>query len=145
MPAARAGPDAERLGARVGRAAVRGRRPGRRTHRRRTPGARFGLLLVVACGAGPAPALSAAGFSVAGFGAGAGRALARRPRWTAAPRSRWSAVPRRRVPRALSWPWAPAWCSGGRVRIRVSYFGEKSDETSPAAAKGGRRVRATGQ
>ncbi|MEV7992319.1 nickel transporter [Streptomyces sp. NPDC086077] len=45
----------------------------------------FGLLLVVAYGAGLALTLTAAGFAVVKFGAGVSRALVRRPRWTANP------------------------------------------------------------
>ncbi|MFJ4471465.1 nickel transporter [Streptomyces sp. NPDC089424] len=45
----------------------------------------FGLLLVVAYGAGLALTLTAAGFAVVRFGAGVTRALARRPRWSANP------------------------------------------------------------
>ncbi|PKW06838.1 ABC-type nickel/cobalt efflux system, permease component RcnA [Streptomyces sp. 1222.5] len=45
----------------------------------------FGLLLVVAYGAGLALTLSAAGFAVVRLGAGATRVLDRRPRWTAHP------------------------------------------------------------
>ncbi|MBC7274295.1 MAG: nickel transporter [Streptomyces sp.] len=45
----------------------------------------FGLLLVVAYGAGLALTLTAAGFAVVKVGGGVTRVLARRPRWTAAP------------------------------------------------------------
>ncbi|MFC9909162.1 nickel transporter [Streptomyces sp. NPDC127197] len=45
----------------------------------------FGLLLVVAYGAGLALTLTAAGFAVVRFGSGVTRALVRRPRWTANP------------------------------------------------------------
>ncbi|MFI9770070.1 nickel transporter [Streptomyces sp. NPDC052415] len=45
----------------------------------------FGLLLVVAYGDGLALTLSAAGFAVVRLGAGASRALERRPRWAARP------------------------------------------------------------
>jgi nickel/cobalt transporter (NicO) family protein len=45
----------------------------------------FGLLLVVAYGAGLALTLGAAGFAVVRLGAGATRVLDRRPRWTAHP------------------------------------------------------------
>ncbi|MFG3656173.1 nickel transporter [Streptomyces sp. NPDC047706] len=45
----------------------------------------FGLLLVVAYGAGLALTLTAAGFAVVKFGAGVTRALGRRPRWAAGP------------------------------------------------------------
>ncbi|MET9446911.1 nickel transporter [Streptomyces cinerochromogenes] len=45
----------------------------------------FGLLLVVAYGAGLALTLTAAGFAVVRLGAGAARVLERRPRWTAHP------------------------------------------------------------
>ncbi|MGP4091682.1 HoxN/HupN/NixA family nickel/cobalt transporter, partial [Streptomyces sp. KR55] len=45
----------------------------------------FGLLLVVAYGAGLALTLTAAGFTVVRFGSGVTRALVRRPRWTANP------------------------------------------------------------
>jgi nickel/cobalt transporter (NicO) family protein len=45
----------------------------------------FGLLLVVAYGAGLALTLTAAGFAVVGLGSGVDRLLARRPRWTAGP------------------------------------------------------------
>ncbi|MGW1540308.1 HoxN/HupN/NixA family nickel/cobalt transporter [Streptomyces sp. NPDC002309] len=45
----------------------------------------FGLLLVVAYGAGLALTLTAAGFAVVRFGAGVTRALVRRPRWAANP------------------------------------------------------------
>lgn len=45
----------------------------------------FGLLLVVAYGAGLALTLTAAGFAVVRLGAGAVRVLERRPRWSAHP------------------------------------------------------------
>ncbi|MFF1403472.1 nickel transporter [Streptomyces sp. NPDC058294] len=45
----------------------------------------FGLLLVVAYGAGLALTLTAAGFAVVRLGSGAARVLERRPRWTAHP------------------------------------------------------------
>lgn len=45
----------------------------------------FGLLLVVAYGAGLALTLTAAGFAVVRLGAGAARVLERRPRWSAHP------------------------------------------------------------
>ncbi|MFG2355512.1 nickel transporter [Streptomyces sp. NPDC048521] len=45
----------------------------------------FGLLLVVAYGAGLALTLTAAGFAVVRLGSGVTRALERRPRWTAHP------------------------------------------------------------
>ncbi|WP_225822173.1 nickel transporter [Streptomyces naphthomycinicus] len=45
----------------------------------------FGLLLVVAYGAGLALTLTAAGFAVVRLGAGAARVLERRPRWTTHP------------------------------------------------------------
>ncbi|MFF9769277.1 nickel transporter [Streptomyces sp. NPDC014636] len=45
----------------------------------------FGLLLVVAYGAGLALTLTAAGFAVVRLGAGAARMLERRPRWTGHP------------------------------------------------------------
>ncbi|GHH92227.1 hypothetical protein GCM10017779_26840 [Streptomyces capillispiralis] len=55
----------------------------------------FGLLLVVAYGAGLALTLTAAGCAVVGAGGGAARLLARRPRWTGAP---WAALVRRSAP-----------------------------------------------
>lgn len=55
----------------------------------------FGLLLVVAYGAGLALTLTAAGFAVVRFGAGVTRALARRPRWTTNP---WASLVRRTAP-----------------------------------------------
>ncbi|MET7292824.1 nickel transporter [Streptomyces griseoloalbus] len=48
----------------------------------------FGLLLVVAYGAGLALTLTAAGYAVVRAGSGVTRLLARRPRWTAAPWAR---------------------------------------------------------
>lgn len=45
----------------------------------------FGLLLVVAYGAGLALTLTAAGFAVVRLGSGVSRVLERRPRWTAHP------------------------------------------------------------
>ncbi|MEU1705900.1 nickel transporter [Streptomyces sp. NPDC005706] len=45
----------------------------------------FGLLLVVAYGAGLALTLTAAGFAVVRLGSGVARALGRRPRWTSHP------------------------------------------------------------
>lgn len=45
----------------------------------------FGFLLVLAYGAGLALTLTAAGFAVVRAGAGVGRLMARRPRWTAHP------------------------------------------------------------
>jgi hypothetical protein len=47
--------------------------------------ARFGLLLVVAYGAGLALTLTAAGFAVVRLGSGLTRVLRRRPSWTAHP------------------------------------------------------------
>ena len=55
----------------------------------------FGLLLVVAYGAGLALTLTAAGYAVVRAGGGLSRLLARRPRWTAAP---WAALARRSAP-----------------------------------------------
>ncbi|KES06822.1 nickel transporter [Streptomyces toyocaensis] len=55
----------------------------------------FGLLLVVAYGAGLALTLTAAGYAVVRAGSGLTRLLARRPRWTAAP---WAAQMRRGAP-----------------------------------------------
>ncbi|MEU0913913.1 nickel transporter [Streptomyces althioticus] len=55
----------------------------------------FGLLLVVAYGAGLALALTAAGYAVVRAGGGVTRLLARRPRWTSAP---WAALVRRSAP-----------------------------------------------
>ncbi|MFJ4327075.1 nickel transporter [Streptomyces tricolor] len=55
----------------------------------------FGLLLVVAYGAGLALTLTAAGFAVVRLGAGAARVLERRPRWTAHPLA---ALARRTLP-----------------------------------------------
>ncbi|MEU9478314.1 nickel transporter [Streptomyces sp. NPDC048191] len=55
----------------------------------------FGLLLVVAYGAGLALTLTAAGFAVVRLGSGMTRALERRPRWTAHPVA---ALVRRSVP-----------------------------------------------
>ncbi|MFJ5263021.1 nickel transporter [Streptomyces sp. NPDC088387] len=55
----------------------------------------FGLLLVVAYGAGLALTLTAAGFAVVRLGAGAARVLERRPGWTAHPAT---ALVRRTVP-----------------------------------------------
>ncbi|WP_369367541.1 nickel transporter [Streptomyces sp. CG4] len=55
----------------------------------------FGLLLVVAYGAGLALTLTAAGFAVVRLGSGVTRVLARRPRWTAHPVA---ALLRRSVP-----------------------------------------------
>ncbi|GAA3503895.1 hypothetical protein GCM10019016_110080 [Streptomyces prasinosporus] len=55
----------------------------------------FGLLLVVAYGAGLALTLTAAGYAVVGAGSGVNRLLARRPRWTTAP---WAALVRRGAP-----------------------------------------------
>ncbi|MGW3003380.1 nickel transporter, partial [Streptomyces sp. NPDC001155] len=55
----------------------------------------FGLLLVVAYGAGLALTLTAAGFAVVRLGSGVTRVLARRPRWTAHPVA---ALVRRSVP-----------------------------------------------
>ncbi|MFJ3643193.1 nickel transporter [Streptomyces sp. NPDC090108] len=57
----------------------------------------FGLLLVVAYGAGLALTLTAAGFAVVRLGSGVGRLLERRPRWTAHPAT---ALARRTVPLA---------------------------------------------
>ncbi|MEV6293949.1 nickel transporter [Streptomyces sp. NPDC051896] len=57
----------------------------------------FGLLLVVAYGAGLALTLTAAGFAVVRLGSGASRVLERRPRWTAHPVA---ALVRRSVPLA---------------------------------------------
>lgn len=45
----------------------------------------FGLLLVVAYGAGLALTLTAAGFAVVRLGSGVARVLERRPRWTSHP------------------------------------------------------------
>ncbi|MGW5371939.1 hypothetical protein ACWES4_27385 [Streptomyces sp. NPDC004011] len=45
----------------------------------------FGLLLVVAYGAGLALTLTAAGFAVVRLGSGVARVLDRRPRWTSHP------------------------------------------------------------
>ena len=55
----------------------------------------FGLLLVVAYGAGLALTLTAAGFAVIRLGSGMNRLLERRPRWTAGPLA---ALVRRTVP-----------------------------------------------
>ncbi|GGQ98493.1 HoxN/HupN/NixA family nickel/cobalt transporter [Streptomyces pilosus] len=55
----------------------------------------FGLLLVVAYGAGLALTLTAAGYAVVRAGSGMTRLLDRRPRWTAAP---WAALVRRSAP-----------------------------------------------
>jgi ABC-type nickel/cobalt efflux system permease component RcnA len=55
----------------------------------------FGLLLVVAYGAGLALTLTAAGFAVVRLGSGVARVLERRPRWTAHPLA---ALVRRAVP-----------------------------------------------
>ncbi|MEU6668924.1 nickel transporter [Streptomyces sp. NPDC046727] len=55
----------------------------------------FGLLLVVAYGAGLALTLTAAGFAVVRLGSGAARVLERRPRWTAHPLA---ALTRRTLP-----------------------------------------------
>lgn len=55
----------------------------------------FGLLLVVAYGAGLALTLTAAGYAVVKAGSGLTRLLDRRPRWTAAP---WAALARRSAP-----------------------------------------------
>ncbi|MFH9332905.1 nickel transporter [Streptomyces althioticus] len=55
----------------------------------------FGLLLVVAYGAGLALALTATGYAVVRAGGGVTRLLARRPRWTSAP---WAALVRRSAP-----------------------------------------------
>ncbi|MFF1276901.1 nickel transporter [Streptomyces marokkonensis] len=55
----------------------------------------FGLLLVVAYGAGLALTLTAAGYAVVRAGSGVTRLLAGRPRWTAAP---WAALVRRAAP-----------------------------------------------
>ncbi|MGV4984886.1 HoxN/HupN/NixA family nickel/cobalt transporter [Streptomyces sp. NRAIS4] len=55
----------------------------------------FGLLLVVAYGAGLALTLTAAGFAVVRLGSGVNRALERRPRWTTHPVT---ALVRRSVP-----------------------------------------------
>ncbi|MGW5461115.1 nickel transporter [Streptomyces sp. NPDC003996] len=57
----------------------------------------FGLLLVVAYGAGLALTLTAAGFAVVRLGSGVSRVLERRPRWTAHPVA---ALVRRSVPLA---------------------------------------------
>ncbi|MEU6776164.1 sulfite exporter TauE/SafE family protein [Streptomyces sp. NPDC046759] len=57
----------------------------------------FGLLLVVAYGAGLALTLTAAGFAVVRLGSGVTRVLERRPRWTAHPLA---ALVRRSVPLA---------------------------------------------
>ncbi|WP_330340946.1 nickel transporter [Streptomyces sp. NBC_00557] len=57
----------------------------------------FGLLLVVAYGAGLALTLTAAGFAVVRLGSGMSRVLERRPRWTAHPVA---ALVRRSVPLA---------------------------------------------
>ncbi|OKK09404.1 urease accessory protein UreH domain-containing protein [Streptomyces sp. CB02400] len=55
----------------------------------------FGLLLVVAYGAGLALTLTAAGYTVVKAGSGVTRLLARRPRWTTAP---WATLVRRSAP-----------------------------------------------
>ncbi|MEW2072737.1 nickel transporter [Streptomyces sp. NPDC013433] len=55
----------------------------------------FGLLLVVAYGAGLALTLTAAGYAVVKAGSGVAGLLARRPRWTTAP---WAALVRRSAP-----------------------------------------------
>ncbi|MFC8369622.1 sulfite exporter TauE/SafE family protein [Streptomyces sp. NPDC057239] len=55
----------------------------------------FGLLLVVAYGAGLALTLTAAGYAVVKAGSGVTRLLARRPRWTTAP---WATLVRRSAP-----------------------------------------------
>ncbi|KPH98880.1 high-affinity nickel-transporter [Actinobacteria bacterium OK074] len=55
----------------------------------------FGLLLVVAYGAGLALTLTAAGFAVVRLGSGVSRVLDRRPTWTAGPTA---ALVRRAVP-----------------------------------------------
>ena len=57
----------------------------------------FGLLLVVAYGAGLALTLTAAGFAVVRLGSGVSRVLERRPRWTAHPAA---ALVRRTLPLA---------------------------------------------